>query len=1029
MKKKVISFIVAVSLAVPTALGAFPRFMEGAAENTDPSGPVEINEENFPDDAFREYILAEKQRIADELGAGEEEEGEEVAEEEDEEGDEAADEEAYPTLSAEEIELITNIDVQDMAIWSLQGIEYLTSVVSLNCSENELMYLDISTLTNLEELMCEGNSLYTLDLSGNPNLKTLNCDYNYISDLVLGESALSLTDISCEYNSLTDIDLEGAAAIETLHLNGNQIEDIDITMLSELTDLQISGNKLTELDLSGNTKISTVYCAENYLTDIDLSLNPQLAELNVSKNRLTVLDVSNNQELTYLDCSFNNLTSLDLKANESLEKLYSGENRYTILSCHNEAFDYVINDLVEKLPSSFDVIKTSNWSGADRTEDGTTFLNIENGVTEITYTYNMGNGYTETFTLAFKEGHHTKLVEDTSSLCIDKDTVITDLWQCSDCERYFTDEAATMEVTDLVGEEHIPVELDGSEFELDFFQHWQICARCGEEYNLGIHEMDHTTNSCTVCGRNFDNDHSFEDHVYWERTEATCTEDGMEAHFYCQYCKNYYKYVEDGHIIPVNREDLIHTPALGHDYAATSYDKENDEYNEEYHWLECTRCHEIKEDSIEEHIISETGNVVKEANCGEDGVREYPCEKCDYAEKEVIPSNGEHSFNKTFKNLPELDQCVIICDVCGTEQTDIDGELMTHDHDDDIDILPATCYRGAIEKHTCKNCNRYYEKENGAPTGEHNIPEEYKYNAEEHWKNCENEGCPFEQDREEHDLVEEVLTPPTEDNPGVYVHVCTVCGYRDNGEWVDPIEPGETTKPEQPAPKPDETTVPEQPAPKPDETTAPEKPEPTPDVTTAPEKPEPTPDVTTAPEKPEPTPDVTTAPEKPEPTPDETTAPEQPAPKPDETTAPEPTQPTQPQPTWPIEPQPTQPSPEQTTTQPAQTTPPEKDPVVTKPTVTNSAPSDPFEFEPDATVTTSKEPDVAIPDNTTTATNSPAAENTDNNIAGNVNGAGDSGNKGDNNISTGLVISMIPAAISGAGVVIFRKREQRSKKK
>ena len=120
--------------------------------------------------------------------------------------------------------------------------------------------------------------------------------------------------------------------------------------------------------MSQNTALQTVYCYHNNLTELDVHQNPALQMLFCYNNNLTALDLSQNPALTNLAC-FNNTYSIALTGG---------------------TFD------LSTLPGNFDVSKASNWTNA--TVDGNT-LTVTGLKTDVTYTYDLGNGKTVTFTL------------------------------------------------------------------------------------------------------------------------------------------------------------------------------------------------------------------------------------------------------------------------------------------------------------------------------------------------------------------------------------------------------------------------------------------------------------------------------------------------------------------------------------------------------------------------------------------------------------------------------------------------------
>jgi hypothetical protein len=133
------------------------------------------------------------------------------------------------------VTLCTTLDVSNSGITDLAGIEYFTALEVLNCSDNSLTALDVSTLSNhLEKLNCSGNSLTALDVSTLSNLEELNCGGNLLT--VLDVSALTnLKELDCNNNSLVTLDLSGG--------------------LTNLQEVGCSFNSLTSLDVSGLTNL------------------------------------------------------------------------------------------------------------------------------------------------------------------------------------------------------------------------------------------------------------------------------------------------------------------------------------------------------------------------------------------------------------------------------------------------------------------------------------------------------------------------------------------------------------------------------------------------------------------------------------------------------------------------------------------------------------------------------------------------------------------------------------------------------
>ena len=234
---------------------------------------IPINETNFPDEIFRNYLLSQ---------------------------DYGSD----GMITDEEIAEITCIDVEERGIASLKGIELFTALTTLWCGVNQLTTIDVSKNTALTTLICIDNQLTSLDVSKNTVLTYLDCDYN----------------------QLTSLDVSKNAALESFYCGVNQLTSLDVSKNTALTDLGCAYNQLTSLDVSKNTVLTYLFCHVNQLTSLDVSNNTALEWLDCSGNQLTSLDVSKNTVLTYLECDNNQIKGSAMDAFvESLPNVNNGE--------------------------------------------------------------------------------------------------------------------------------------------------------------------------------------------------------------------------------------------------------------------------------------------------------------------------------------------------------------------------------------------------------------------------------------------------------------------------------------------------------------------------------------------------------------------------------------------------------------------------------------------------------------------------------------------------------------------------------
>ena len=133
-------------------------------------------------------------------------------------------------------------------IQDLTGIEYFTYLISLDCSMNYLVNIDLSSNTALEALDCSYTSLDRLDLSNNTALKVLIC----------GNAGYGCYDL--EHYIFAD------------HTKGSEIWDWDRDIMKAVCPL----NHFTSIDLSANTALEVLNCMNCGLMELDLHNNTVL---------------------------------------------------------------------------------------------------------------------------------------------------------------------------------------------------------------------------------------------------------------------------------------------------------------------------------------------------------------------------------------------------------------------------------------------------------------------------------------------------------------------------------------------------------------------------------------------------------------------------------------------------------------------------------------------------------------------------------------------------------------------------------
>ena len=217
-------------------------------------------------------------------------------------------------------------------IKSLKGIEYFTSLTSLNCMGDELTSLDLSHNTALKSLQIRGNYELVLDLSKiSETLTWLDCSATATKELDLSKQT-ALEYLNCESNKMERLDVSNNTALKTLICCDNELTELDVSRNVALDYLNCATNKLTSLDISKNPALTYLNCNYNTISSINFGDNPALEELRCQYNQLTELDLSRFALLNLLDCGYNQMTTLDV----SKTAIGSGKESMP-LSCRMES--------------------------------------------------------------------------------------------------------------------------------------------------------------------------------------------------------------------------------------------------------------------------------------------------------------------------------------------------------------------------------------------------------------------------------------------------------------------------------------------------------------------------------------------------------------------------------------------------------------------------------------------------------------------------------------------------------------------
>lgn len=264
-------------------------------------------------------------------------------------------------LSQQELGAVTEMDLRKLGIESLEGLEWYYALESLNCSENDLVRLELSDFPRLKSLTCNEN----------PRLEAL--------------------------------ELTGVPALEHLYCFHSNLAQLDLHAVPSLTYFAWGGSPLQELDLSQNPNLQVLHVLGGNLTRADLSQNSQLETLLWNHTWIETLDLSHQPNLTYLNCTDNQLTALDLSNQPKLETVYAGRN--CLLAVQMPVGDAIFCDLADQRPAAYrlapgengffldqlvpwiKVDEVSQWSGGTRQEN---WVHLDAPNQTVTYRYTDG---------------------------------------------------------------------------------------------------------------------------------------------------------------------------------------------------------------------------------------------------------------------------------------------------------------------------------------------------------------------------------------------------------------------------------------------------------------------------------------------------------------------------------------------------------------------------------------------------------------------------------------------------------------
>jgi Leucine-rich repeat (LRR) protein len=196
----------------------------------------------------------------------------------------------------ENINKITILNIYNLGISDLTGIQDFTSLVQLQGYGNAIETIDVSKNSALTSLDLSNNKLSKIDLSKNTALLSIDLSNNLISE----------------------IDLTNNLNLKTLRIGNNNLSKIDVSTNTKLTYILANTNKLTSFDISKNPDVYQVWCQGNQIRNLDFSKNSKLVQVLADNNKLVNLNFKNGTN-TLIDVSSGNNGGLRFTGNPDLK--------------------------------------------------------------------------------------------------------------------------------------------------------------------------------------------------------------------------------------------------------------------------------------------------------------------------------------------------------------------------------------------------------------------------------------------------------------------------------------------------------------------------------------------------------------------------------------------------------------------------------------------------------------------------------------------------------------------------------------
>lgn len=354
-------------------------------------------------------------------------------------------------------------------------------------------------------------------------------------------------------------------------------------------------------------------------------------------------------------------------------------------------------------------------------------------------------------------------------------------WTCTECRNIFSDDAG-LNPTTLAD---VTVSATGHTWSNDWSSdgtgHWHDCtnANCpitenNQKDGYAVHTpgndaTETTPQTCDVCGYELAPalGHIHTNHLtFIAEVPETCTADGVKAHYECECGK---LFADDQAATEVTLESL--KIAAHHTYG-TDWESDNDDD----HYHVCSVCSDKAD--VTPHSY-DNGVITTPATETTEGVKTYTCSVCHHTKTETVPKLS-HTHSLSVDYSKDETGHWHTCSGC-TEKVDFEA----HTEDSGTVTVQPTETTEGIRVYSCTVCG-YVTRTETVPAlnseHTHSYGTAWKYDSTNHWHEC---SCGEKTDISQHISNGGVITvPPTATTAGVRVYSCYICGYAFRTETI-----------------------------------------------------------------------------------------------------------------------------------------------------------------------------------------------------------------------------------------------------